>query len=218
METGYQSWTDEKLAAEASKYATRAAFKQSSSGAYDAAWKRGILDEICSHMETVQQSWTDELLAAEASKYSTRSDFSRGSSAYTTAQKRGILDEICSHMESDATSDNDALYVWRAENTFHNGYPVYKVGVTSARLGDVRMQQVARAGGFKAEPVLQVTVEAGTATDLERYILERFGQDPEFVGFDGCSEFRAFRPDELAQIVELAKEKTTARATDGARC
>jgi hypothetical protein len=44
-------WTDKKLRKEALKYTTRAEFQKGSGAAYNAALKRGILDEICSHMK-----------------------------------------------------------------------------------------------------------------------------------------------------------------------
>jgi hypothetical protein len=44
-------WTYEMLAAEAQKYTNRGDFYKNSRKAYDVAHKRGILDEICSHMK-----------------------------------------------------------------------------------------------------------------------------------------------------------------------
>ncbi|MDZ7643236.1 MAG: hypothetical protein U5K76_02750 [Woeseiaceae bacterium] len=60
-------------------------------GAYKAAHKRGILDEVCSHMTELKTDWTYEMLAAEARKYSSRTDFSANSNAYQIAAKRGML-------------------------------------------------------------------------------------------------------------------------------
>ncbi|MEZ5903554.1 MAG: hypothetical protein R3D88_09700, partial [Alphaproteobacteria bacterium] len=45
-------WTDENLRLEALKYNTRTEFSKYSKAAYMTAWKKGILDEICSHMKT----------------------------------------------------------------------------------------------------------------------------------------------------------------------
>lgn len=45
-------WTNEKLRLEALKYTTRTEFSKFSKAAYMAAWKKGILDEICAHMNT----------------------------------------------------------------------------------------------------------------------------------------------------------------------
>lgn len=48
-ESGY--WTKEHCAEEAKKYSTRAQFQRMASGAWNAAHKKGWLDEICLHME-----------------------------------------------------------------------------------------------------------------------------------------------------------------------
>ncbi len=53
METRYDAWTEEKVTEEASKYKTRAEFKEKSGSAYARARKTRILDKICSHMERV---------------------------------------------------------------------------------------------------------------------------------------------------------------------
>lgn len=96
----YNRWTDDELAAEVLKYPTRGELKKGSPSAYFAAYRRGLLDQICSHMEPTRRLRTDEELAAEALPYSTRGEFCKGSpAAYQAARKRGILDKICGHME-----------------------------------------------------------------------------------------------------------------------
>lgn len=46
-------WTRERIAAEALKYSGRHAFEKGSGGAYHAAYRDGILDEVCGHMKVV---------------------------------------------------------------------------------------------------------------------------------------------------------------------
>ena len=54
--SGY--WTKEHCAEEAKKYSTRTQFQRMASGAWNAANKKGWLDEICSHMEIRwQRKW-----------------------------------------------------------------------------------------------------------------------------------------------------------------
>ena len=91
-------WTPETIAVEASKYRTRPEFNKGSGGAYAAAIRLGIRDDVCAHMVPVLR-WTPETIAAEASKYRTRSEFDKGSGgAYEVAGKLGIRDEVCAHM------------------------------------------------------------------------------------------------------------------------
>lgn len=44
-------WTLKRVAKEAKKYDTRKEFQQGASSANHKAWKKGWLDEVCSHME-----------------------------------------------------------------------------------------------------------------------------------------------------------------------
>jgi hypothetical protein len=101
--------TNEELTLEALKYYTRGDFAKYSNAAYQMAKRRGILDEICSHMingkklligiKSNAYKWTDEALAIEALKYNNKTEFCKGSwGAYQTARSRGILDKICAHM------------------------------------------------------------------------------------------------------------------------
>ncbi|HXN74882.1 MAG TPA: hypothetical protein VN855_00130 [Candidatus Acidoferrum sp.] len=99
-------WTFEKIQQEALKYNTRTEFQSNS--AYDAAQKRHILDEVCSHMKEIRHSWTDEELQEEAFKYNTRKDFrNNNGSAYQLAFRRNILNKICFHMKKMRRSWTD---------------------------------------------------------------------------------------------------------------
>lgn len=94
-------WFHENIITEAKKYDTRVSFRLGSRGAYNAALRLDIIDEVCSHM--IKKSWSiwyyDNILF-EALKYKFRVDFQDGSKgAYKAAVRQGILDEVCSHME-----------------------------------------------------------------------------------------------------------------------
>jgi hypothetical protein len=91
-------WSYDQLKIESLKYSSRADFRKNNYKAYSAAWRNGILDDICKHMEYKIHYWTDEALAQEALKYKTRNEFAKNSpEAYQTAYKRKILEEICVH-------------------------------------------------------------------------------------------------------------------------
>lgn len=101
-----RKYTLEIIQAEALKYETRGDFQTFSRGAYVAAHKKDLLDQVCSHMggrasgeKNRNFKWTNEKLKEEALKYKSVKDFVDNSkSAYMTARSRGLLDEICSHM------------------------------------------------------------------------------------------------------------------------
>lgn len=89
-------WTPELISEYAKLFSTRVSFAREAQGAYQAARKFGILDEVCAHMR--QRKWTRETLSKEALRFANRSDFARESpAAYKMAHRRGLIDEICQH-------------------------------------------------------------------------------------------------------------------------
>ena len=110
-------WTNEMLKEEALKYNTKNDFRKGSMGAHSASIRRGLLNEICSHMIIKRNIWTEELLRKEALKYNSRSEFSKKSNReYKASIKIGILDEICSHMIKLGNTYNRYIYIINFEN------------------------------------------------------------------------------------------------------
>jgi len=97
-----KKWFPENVKEESKKYKSRGEFIKGSHGAYKAAKKLGIYEEVCSHMRPkFVQLWDIESIKKEALRYQFKGKFMRGSyGAYKAAKKFGILDEICSHMKS----------------------------------------------------------------------------------------------------------------------
>lgn len=96
---GNNKYTEEMITEEAKKYNSKAEFKYGHAQMYRSAIRKGILEDICSHMMGNIRFWTDEDLKQEASKYEHRGDFQKHSyNAWQTARKRGLMDQICSHM------------------------------------------------------------------------------------------------------------------------
>jgi predicted GIY-YIG superfamily endonuclease len=96
-------WTKENCLQESLKYKTRTEFQKGSSGAYDASFRKGWLDDLCSHMVELRKPknhWViKENCLQESLKYKTRSEFYKGSiGAYNSSWKNKWLDEVCSHM------------------------------------------------------------------------------------------------------------------------
>jgi len=204
----YKYWTDEDLAAEARKYGTRSEFNENSPNARAAAQARDLMDSICSHMEVKHETWTEAKVRERSAEFAYRSEFERGlSGAYKFAKQHGILEDVCAHMEYRPSSDDDAIYIWRAAggNSKFNGKLVYKVGITSARLGERRVHKVARDHGFVAEIIVLARVSC-RAHELEQLILQTLGDDPNYLEGDGRTEFRALDDLELAESIELIQQ------------
>ena len=106
-------------------------------------------------------------------------------------------------------SDNNAIYIWRSVGEYFNGKPVYKVGVTSERLGVKRINQVAKRSGRKAEIV--TLEETNCQATIVETLLKNIGDNPNWTGFDGATEFRAFSLSELQEakmIIDKYKKNT----------
>lgn len=95
-------WNKFNCHQEALKYKTRNDFRINSSGAYDAAYRNGWLNDITKHMlkyRKYEGYWTKENCFIEALNYKTRTNFARKSSgAYDAAYRNNWLNDICKHM------------------------------------------------------------------------------------------------------------------------
>ncbi|MCK9415214.1 hypothetical protein M0Q97_00985 [Candidatus Dojkabacteria bacterium] len=96
-------WTKNKLQEEVNKYINRTEFRKNNNGAYDAAIKKDILDELFknhpnggySNKQVKSGYWTKEKLQEEANKYINRVDFRKNSNnAYLASLNKNILDEL----------------------------------------------------------------------------------------------------------------------------
>jgi hypothetical protein len=104
-------WTLKRLHKEALKHKNRQDFRNKSATAYQIAWRKRILDKICSHMTpSKSRPYSIEELSFEALKYTTRNEFAKkGRGAYGAALKNGVLDQICGHMEYVRTYWTDEM-------------------------------------------------------------------------------------------------------------
>jgi predicted GIY-YIG superfamily endonuclease len=93
-------WNREKCIEESKKYSSRSEFQKKSSGAYDAAYRNGWIDEIYTFLKSKKgEKWSYDRCKTEAMKYKHKKDFILNSkSAYVRAHSEKWLDSICSHM------------------------------------------------------------------------------------------------------------------------
>jgi len=112
-ESPHAKWGDETLQKIALKYDNRIEFREENPRAYDAAYKRGILETICAHMgESATYPWENKDLIAEALKHKTRLDFQKNNSGpYQAAKKRKMLDSICVHMKRSVCVSSHEEYL-----------------------------------------------------------------------------------------------------------
>lgn len=143
-------YTFEEIMEEAKKFTTRSQF-QMKSLAYRAAWRRGILDQVCSHMprhadqcgkNNASFKWENVQIYEEAMKYQKRTDFKFGNpKKYDVAVQRQILDSVCAHMKR-------AINVSGPELELLNKIKQFYPSTTTLRIRDVKMDSKPHIKGF----------------------------------------------------------------------
>lgn len=136
----YQLWTNQMLSEEALKFKTKFEFKKQSAKAYDAAYSRKILKEICAHMDIVRTEWNLQSIQDEALKYSAINEFRMGSSAYQAARKRGIVALVTSHMAKTRAAWTDEMLSKEAKR--FETRADFKVSSQAAYLAATRRNQI----------------------------------------------------------------------------
>ena len=95
-------WTDAEIWEDSKKFQTLKEWRITSSGAYSAASKRGLLEEITKSMSrSIKPSgfWTKERVMEDAGKYKSRTEWLRNSSgAATMAKRNGWYEEVVAEM------------------------------------------------------------------------------------------------------------------------
>jgi hypothetical protein len=200
-------WTKARCLASAARHTTRTEWYREAIGAVEKAKLKGWFEECCAHMEEKNKPagyWTKAACLASAKKYKTVSDWvGEEASGYVKARRQGWLEECCAHMDDRRPSDMDTIYVWEAVGESYNNKRVYKIGITSQRLGlDSRMKMCAKHNNM--EPRLLVARFLGKwyVPELEKYLLT-FGEDPKLDVPDGKTEFRALTDEEASTIIRI---------------
>ena len=118
MSVRVKEYTYEQLQEIALKYSTYKEFREKDLGAYEGARKRGVLEEICSHMPNLRKInvYDDKpdykSCQQHALRFSSRSEFEKKDNRYYTyARKHGILDEICAQMLRRGNKKKRCIYV-----------------------------------------------------------------------------------------------------------
>ncbi len=141
-------WTEEKIREEAKKYSNAKEFRKNALGAYFAARRINILDEIGTHFVNLHRGslgkgYTDDELQKEALKYETRTEFKKNSGGhYSAAWDKKILNEICQHMippkkwTKDLIFSESKKYMFRSDFK-RNNMSAYKGAVKLKILDEV---------------------------------------------------------------------------------
>ena len=116
-------WTEKEVRKEAQRFSKLSEFRAKSNGAFKAAKRLGIYEEIISHMERKNRKnrdfWNFENIQKEAKNYKTKKEFyTNAKSAYQAARCLGILSEVCSHMKDSSLVRSQAQIKWTNKKIF----------------------------------------------------------------------------------------------------
>ena len=204
----YGYWTLERCVEDAKRYGVREQWKRESSGAYDKAHREGWLELCCGHMNSGAKPrgyWTLDRCMEDAKGYGSKRDWQSASgSAYLRAHRQGWLEQCCEHMGSAlGGTDNNVVYIWRDAGT-----DLHKVGVTSDRVGEDRIDICRRHNDMDPRIVFMLKVDDARAVEAE---LLKLGTDPELdSSIDGYTEFRLLTNEELGKAVSTAYQYAVA--------
>jgi len=98
-------WTKEACVVEANKYMTIKEWQLGSAGSYQAAFKKGWLNECSGHMDRQlhkKNHWTLATCIKDAEQYKTKSEWQQATrSGYSIAAKNKWIEKCTAHMEPD---------------------------------------------------------------------------------------------------------------------
>jgi hypothetical protein len=201
MEKGFV-WTFELVEAEAAKFDSPNDIHKGNSSAAQWAGRNKVMDKLFCHK---LNSWDFESVKEEALKYNHREEFRQKSSgASCWAQRNKVWDIVCAHMTSASRSDYDCVYLWKA-----GGFTdLYKIGISSQRLGKKRIHQVADKYGFDVEAVY--LKNTSNALKLETEML-KFGKPSDVLRKqDGFSEFRHLDVSDFLSCLDIMGNRVEA--------
>ena len=124
-------WTLERCKLDALKYKTRTEWYNMSRTGFDAACKKGWVDDCCTHMSVIKRKnnyWTLELCKRDALKYNSKKEWDTNSAGYVAAYKKGWLNDCCAHMRNKLTLESckiDALKYNNVSSWRKNSCGVY---------------------------------------------------------------------------------------------
>lgn len=109
-------WTLEACLEEAKKYTSRKEWQTLGAGSYQAAFKKGWLDECCSHMErklAPRGFWTLERCIDDAKKYQTLKEWSAAKpSGYSVARSKNWVAKCTPHMTDGRKQSKKIIWTY----------------------------------------------------------------------------------------------------------
>ena len=190
-----KSWDFESCVKSASAFSGKGDWSKAEPSAYQAAWRAGWLDAIFPTRKGRATKWTLDSCMEKAKEYSFQKQWQQEHPpSFYAAYRGGWLEHCTSHMRESprSPSDNDCIYIWRSQVP-----SVYKVGVTSKRLGTERISICASRSSMSCEEVILLE-PVRDARQVEKHILSIGVPFTGALG-DGRTEFRVFSESDISE-------------------
>ena len=131
--------------------------------------------------------------------------------AYEAVKRNGWVDEMYQDLPPIPTfTDNDAIYIWRTGLTYRKK-PIYKVGVTSYRLGTRRLSIVAKK--HNTDFTILRLVKCSDAISIEKVIRKAVNKVTHLTG-DGVTEMFFASVEEINATLDLFDRLVLENAAD----
>ena len=209
MRCGREKWTREDIIESARRFNTKSEWLKGDPNPYDACRHRGWMNDsdITGHMVKLREDWDKPKLIKSARRFRTRGEWQKGDpNAYAACCSRGWLNDpgITGHMvQGDNASDNDAVYFYEFE---YARTTLYKIGLTSVRLGDERIKYVMGKAG--CQPFNIFIWQVDNAREIEQKMLA-VGTQQEFYHGEGSTEMRILTPEQVRRVLRIAQNAST---------
>ena len=192
-------WNEDSIREEAKKYKSKIDFQRRCGHVYQLAIKLGIIDEL---FENQLRYWTEESAREEAKKYKSKIDFQRRcASAYQVAIKLGIIDSLFENQPRYTQAN--VIYCWLVDGVLISDKQLIKVGITSKRLGNLRVKQCSSVNGFKIKHLEMF--DCDTSKEVESKVLTYLKHKPTIDINDGKKEFRLIERGTYFDVVEMIR-------------
>ena len=187
----------------ASKCFNRNELQKVDCAVYKKMYAEGWLEEVFTKPIMKPVKWTDEDLRQIASQYQSKNEFKWGNyNAYHRARTRECFEDMCSHMVTKAVCDNNIIYLLKVK--FSGIENLYKIGITSKRLRNRRLNELKSHSGFEFDVIKWVEVD--NAREIEKTLL-KYGTIPTVSKFQGYKELRVMNYEELNSVVDLLNRR-----------
>lgn len=195
-------WSAEDIKKEILKYQSRSEFMRANISAYQAAHKLGLIDQLPKRKKTVSWKWSVEKIIEDLKKYDGKGDVqTRNRNLYMAARSRGLLKEVFPD-DKPRHSTKDHVYIWKVVSECD----VYKVGITSGRVGKKRIEDVSRRSKLNFEILILSKVGRVQALVIESFLKMVGEKYTPKTKFNGHTEFRRISPSDVEKCLAVIAE------------